>query len=156
MADGGIDMNKKTLLFATLGMILSIQCYAACTITYTCTNGTGTPPSNQTGIGSAGFTASANTCSRTDYIFVGWDITNTSNATRVPKGGFVRAGETYSAGLGGCGSYAVTLTLSPHWIPASDLSVPTSKYYTDTEFDKKLNAIPAMTNKVLTFPTAGT
>ena len=49
------------------------------TVTYSCGDGTGTPPANDTAIGGLMFTPAASTCTRANYVFMGWNVSGTND-----------------------------------------------------------------------------
>jgi len=51
------------------------------TITYSCGDGTGTPPVTETALGGLSFTPAANTCSKSGYGFIGWGISGTNDVS---------------------------------------------------------------------------
>ena len=48
-------------------------------VTYSCGDGTGTPPVGDTAIYGVSFTSAANTCTRTGYAFAGWAVSGTND-----------------------------------------------------------------------------
>jgi len=54
------------------------------TVTYSCGDGTGTPPASAIAKDATSFTPAANTCARSGYIFTGWGVSDTQDV--VPAG----------------------------------------------------------------------
>ena len=52
------------------------------TVTYSCGDGEGTAPNNDTATFDDSFTLAANTCTRTGYTFAGWTVSNTNDMKR--------------------------------------------------------------------------
>jgi len=58
------------------------QCFSTVSVhnvTYSCGDGTGTPPAATTAMNATQFTPAANPCSRANYIFTGWGISGTND-----------------------------------------------------------------------------
>ena len=75
------------------------------TVTYSCGDGTGTPPASSGVIHNQPFITSANTCSRDGYSFGGWQISGTNDIKM--------ANETFNW------TYASNKTLTAQWTPCS-------------------------------------
>ena len=96
-------------------------------VTYSCgTGATGTPPAGATGYYGQTFTPAANTCSKSGYTFVGWDVSGTND---VFSNTFVW-------------NYTGDKTLTAHWLTDSDFkfSITTTNMSADTTFEFAMSA----------------
>ena len=147
----------KKICIVLMCCMFCLPTYARCTIKYTkgSLSGStisGTTPSNTNTTGTS-FVVGNNPYTCDNCGFVGWLVTS-SNQNYLPnEGRIVSPGDTFTApGMSYCANKTFGLTLTAQWAPIGDFVTPTSRAYTNTEFDKKLDVLPALgNNKIMAF-----
>ena len=78
------ETGKTTMITNATSASQCVDDVQEYTVTYSCGDGTGTPPASAIAKDATSFTPAANTCTRSGYIFTGWGVSDTQDV--VPAG----------------------------------------------------------------------
>ena len=126
-AEGNIISNETTTKLAKAndtGKTLYADWLDSYSVTYSCGDGTGTPPAAASITAKREFTPAANTCSRMGYMFNGWAISGTSTVNKVTPFTW---------------NYTENKTFTASWTPAK-FTITTIDMPANTTFNFKMSA----------------